>query len=348
MKIIKKLLIILMIMLLCACSSVKQYTAYTIYPIGYILNRIAGDKINAVSVQGNNTIVQVAQLNDNYQEILDNASVFFHIGSLEPYIDIYEDEIKQSKVNDVDLSTLNAVYEFKRYTLVYVDGKDTYIEGPFYEGDVFEEIDVDKLDLFLWLNPIGMLSMSKDVYEYLASNYVEEATYFKENYEKLENDLIALDAAYQSLSRKLIKENKVIKFVSMTPSFSNWQKDYGFQVYPICLSKYGSLPSEEEIEIIKNRIIADDVKYIAYEPNISEDMLNLFTALESELELKRVNLSNISSLTLSQRNDNKDYMSIMYDNLSVLENMATSVIENQEIVEDKNVETGEDNETPAD
>ena len=348
MKIIKKLLIILMIMLLCACSSVKQYTAYTIYPIGYILNRIAGDKINAVSVQGNNTIVQVAQLNDNYQEILDNASAFFHIGSLEPYIDIYEDEIKQSKVNDVDLSTLNAVYEFKRYTLVYVDGKDTYIEGPFYEGDVFEEIDVDKLDLFLWLNPIGMLSMSKDVYEYLASNYVEEATYFKENYEKLENDLIALDAAYQSLSRKLIKENKVIKFVSMTPSFSNWQKDYGFQVYPICLSKYGSLPSEEEIEIIKNRIIADDVKYIAYEPNISEEMLNLFTTLESELELKRVNLSNISSLTLSQRNDNKDYMSIMYDNLSVLENMATSVIENQEIVEDKDVETGEDNETPAD
>ena len=77
-------------------------------------------------------------------------------------------------------------------------------------------------------------------------------------------------------------------------------------------------------------------------------MLNLFTTLESELELKRVNLSNISSLTLSQRNDNKDYMSIMYDNLSVLENMATSVIENQEIVEDKNVETGEDNETPAD
>lgn len=348
MKIIKKLLITLMIMLLCACSSVKQYTAYTIYPIGYILNRIAGDRINAVSVQGNNTIVQVAQLNDNYQEILDNASVFFHIGSLEPYIDIYEDEIKQSKVNDVDLSTLNAVYEFKRYTLVYVDGKDTYIEGPFYEGDVFEEIDVDKLDLFLWLNPIGMLSMSKDVYEYLASNYVEEAAYFKDNYEKLENDLIALDAAYQSLSRKLIKENKVIKFVSMTPSFSNWQKDYGFQVYPICLSKYGALPSEEEIEIIKNRIIADDVKYIAYEPNISEDMLNLFTALESELELKRVNLSNISSLTLSQRNDNKDYMSIMYDNLSVLENMATSVIENQEIMPTEDKETGEDNETPAD
>ena len=346
MKIIKKLLIIIMVLFLGACSNVKQYTAYTIYPIGYILNRIAGEKINAISVQGINSIVQVAQLNDNYKEILDNASVFFHIGSLEPYIDIYQEEIKESGVNEFDLSSLNAVYEFKRYTLVYIDGKDSYIEGPFYEGDIFEEIDTDKLDLFLWLNPIGMLSMSKDIYEYLSSNYVEEAAYFKENYQKLESDLIALDASYQALSRRLKKEDKTIKFVSMTPSFSNWQKDYGFQIYPICLSKYGALPNEEEIEIIKNRIIADEVEYIAYEPNISEEMLSLFTELESDLNLKRVNLSNISSLTLSQRNDNKDYMSLMYDNLGVLESMATSIIENDNSNVD--IDTGEDNETPAD
>lgn len=336
---------------MCACSTIKQYIAYTIYPVGYILNRIGGDKINSVSIQNGSVLVQTAQLVDNYDEILKDSMVFFHIGSLEPYIDIYEEDIKETGVNQVDLSVLNAVYDFKRYTLVYVDGKDTYIEGPFYEGDIFNEIDVDKLDLFLWLNPIGMLSMGKDVYEYLANNYVEESAYFKENYKKFENDLIALDAAYQSLARKLKNENKTIKFVSMTPSFSNWQKDYGFQIYPICLSKYGALPSEQELEIIKNRIIADGVEYIAYEPNISEDMLKLFTRLEGELNLKRVNLSNISSLTLSQRNDNKDYLSLMYDNLSVLENMATSIIEgnnnNQSgevSAETNNEEGGETNE----
>ena len=109
----------------------------------------------------------------------------------------------------------------------------------------------------------------------------------------------------------------------MTGSFGCWQKDFGFQVYPVCLSKYGALPNEVQLEAIKNRIIADDVKFIAYEPNMSEEMMELFIQLEEELGLKRVTLYNISSLTNSQIDSGKDYLSLMYENLSVLESMAT-------------------------
>ena len=70
----------------------------------------------------------------------------------------------------------------------------------------------------------------------------------------------------------------------MTGSFGCWQKDYGFQVYPVCLSKYGAIPSAAELKIIKERIIKDNVQYIAYEPNLSEDMFNLLVELEDELE----------------------------------------------------------------
>ena len=84
--------------------------------------------------------------------------------------------------------------------------------------------------------------------------------------------------------------------------------------------------SDEELEIIKKRIIDDEVKYIAYEPNMTEDMLNLFNQLETELGLTRVNLNNVSSLTVSQSANNKDYLSLMYENLNVLENMATDII----------------------
>ena len=86
------------------------------------------------------------------------------------------------------------------------------------------------------------------------------------------------------------------------------------------------MPSDEELEIIKKRIIDDEVKYIAYEPNMTEDMLNLFNQLETELGLTRVNLNNVSSLTVSQSANNKDYLSLMYENLNVLENMATDII----------------------
>ena len=53
-------------------------------------------------------------------------------------------------------------------------------------------------------------------------------------------------------------------------------------------------------------------------------MLDLFSSLEKELNLKRVNLSNISSLTTTQRTDNKDYLTLMYENLAVLNSIVSS------------------------
>lgn len=324
-KFIKLLMTIICMMMLTGCIETKRYIAYSVYPVGYLINRIAGDKVNTISIQ-TDEMVQVSNIVDNYEEILKDSTYFFHIGKLEPYLDLYSNEITETGVEIVDLSVLNSIYKFQRYTLVYVDGKESYVEGPYYNSELFDKIDTNDNDLMLWMDPIGMLSMANDIYQLLSTNYVEGATAFKDNYSKLESDLIGLDASYQNLSTRLKKENKTIKFVSISASFGNWQKAYGFQIYPVCLSKYGALPSDEELEIIKKRIIDDEVKYIAYEPNMTEDMLNLFNHLETELGLTRVNLNNVSSLTVSQSANNKDYLSLMYENLNVLENMATDII----------------------
>ena len=316
---------IICMMMLTGCIETKRYIAYSVYPVGYLINRIAGDKVNTISIQ-TDEMVQVSNIVDNYEEILKDSTYFFHIGKLEPYLDLYSNEITETGVEIVDLSVLNSIYKFQRYTLVYVDGKESYVEGPYYNSELFDKIDTNDNDLMLWMDPIGMLSMANDIYQLLSTNYVEGATAFKDNYSKLESDLIGLDASYQNLSTRLKKENKTIKFVSISASFGNWQKAYGFQIYPVCLSKYGALPSDEELEIIKKRIIDDEVKYIAYEPNMTEDMLNLFNQLETDLGLTRVNLNNVSSLTVSQSANNKDYLSLMYENLNVLENMATDII----------------------
>lgn len=338
MKKIRKILsILLIILMLTGCGKIKTYTSYTIYPIGYLLNRIGGNRIKTISVQSDD-LIQVAkpleksEENPSFKEILDDSLYFFHVGDLEPYLEIYDDDISQSEANVVDLSILNAIYKFQRYTLVQANGRETYIEAPYYDDDSLSNIDTYDTDLFLWLDPIGMLSMAKTIYQTLASNYVEQSAYFKENYTALESDLIEVDARYQNLSNKLKNESKVIKFVSMTPSFGCWQKSYGFQVYPVCLSKYGALPNEKQLEAIKKRIIEDDVKYIVYEPNMTIEMSELFNSLADELNLTRVNLSNLSSLTQTQVNDGKDYLSIMYENLSVLENIAVQVTTTTELV----------------
>lgn len=322
MKYLKKaLLLVLILFITTSCTTIKHYVSYTIYPIGFLLNRIGGDRISTMSVQ-DNVIVELANAKDNFEEIVNDSLYLFHISGLEPYYELHEEEIKNSKVKTIDLSELNAIYKFQRYSVVYTNDGESYIESPYYDSPLFDDIDTYDLDLFLWLDPIGMLSMAKDVYDVLSSNYSEQASYFKENYEKLSDELIVLDASYHQLSNELKKENKSIKFVSMTPSFGSWQKSYGFNVYPICLSKYGILPTDEQLEVIKEKIVKDNVKYIAYEKNMSTDMDILFNKLKDELGLTQVNLHNISSLDTDSLEDGKDYLTLMYENLMVLQNIA--------------------------
>lgn len=323
-KLMLSLLAIVLAGSLSGCTVKKTQIAYTVYPVGYIASRVVGDKLQVVPIQ-NDEIVQRSTIDENFEEILKQSQVLFHIGTLEPYLSVNSEKIKGTGVQLKDLSSMNAIYKFQRYTPVNVDGKTTYIESPYYKGEMFDAIDTDERDLYLWTDPIAMLSMGKDIKKWACANFEEQCPVFEENIEVLETDLVRVDAEYQKLATKLANEGKEIKFVSMTSSFGNWQKTYGIQVYPIILSKYGALPTAEQLQIIKNRIIADGVQYIVYEPNMPQDMIDLFKELETELNLKAVDLSNLSSLTQTERDNNKDYLSIMYENLGVLESMATEI-----------------------
>lgn len=308
------------VLLLSGCTPVKTQIAYTVYPVGFLVERLTGNPSRAVSVQ-QNMIIQRAQLKDNYAEILSDSAVFFYVGQLEPYRSVYAAEINAACSSQLDLSAMNAVYDFERYMPVYAGDDVTYVESRYYNDPVMDSIDTDVKDLYLWTDPIAMLSMAKDIRDWLLSAYPEDKEMIEDNFQKLETDLINLDAQYQALATANQHDKKEIKFVSMTASFGNWQKTYGFQVYPVILSKYGVLPNEQQLAVIEKRIQDDGVRYIVYEPNMTADMTVLFNQIEDDLGLTRVELSNLSSLTAAEDNSGKDYLSIMYENLSVLETM---------------------------
>ena len=220
-----------------------------------------------------------------------------------------------------DLSILNAVYDNKRYTEALPGDSSLFVESSYYDGEIFDSIDMDSQDLYLWLDPIAMLSMAKNVHDWLKQTYSEYSSVFDTNFTSLETDLINIDAQYQALATSLDTNNQMIRFVSMSNSFGSWQKTYGFQVYPVVLSKYGVLPDSRQLAAIEERIKTDGVKYIVYEPNMTQDMIDLFNQIETDLGLTRVELSNLSSLTTDQETEGRDYVSIMYENLSVLQSM---------------------------
>ena len=309
--------IFLFVSLLSGCRPSSPKVAVTSYPVEYLVKKIGGDYVSVTNISSD-SLIQRATIKDDYEAVLDASDVLFYIGGLEPYMELYLDDIRSARIKMIDLSSISALNQFKRYTSINLDGKLVTAETPWYEGDIFKNIDMYDKDPILWIDPISMSSMGSSICSYLSDKYPEYAKIFNQNFDSLMNDLARIDADYQSIKDEGLK----ISFVSVTPSFGNWQKSYGIKVYPICLSKYGAMPTSAQLKAMKDRIQQDGVRYIVKEPNLPEDMLKLHDQLVSELGLISVSSRNISSLSEEEKKNGVDYRSLMYENLKVLEEMA--------------------------
>jgi zinc transport system substrate-binding protein len=302
---------------LSGCKTGKPVIGVTVYPIQYLVQRLAQDKVDVVMFsQGKN--IQRATIIDDYASELKHIDVLFRINQLESYYNVYRKEIDASRVQVVDLSVTAALYGFNRYTIANVAGSEVTVESAYYNGDAFSKIDMYDKDPMLWMDPIAMTSMAQTILEWLLKHYPEEAKFFNANYSKLEAELARLDAEYQNL--RISKKD--VAFVAMTPSYGNWQKAYGIRVYPVFLSRYGVYPDDAQLQIIKQRIKDDGVKYIALEDNLPEDMKSLYDTLFTELDLKAVGMHNLAFLDAADITGNKDYFTLMYENLDMLETIA--------------------------
>ncbi len=317
----KKLQLLIAALLLMAtlggCKAGKPVIGVTVYPIQYLMQRLAEDKVDVVMLSQGTTI-QRATIIDDYAAKLKKINVLFRINQLESYYNVYRKEIEATNIKVIDLSINAALYNFRRYTIVDVVGSEVTVESDYYKGDAFSKIDKYDKDPMVWMDPIAMTSMAQTILDWLLKSYPEEAKFFNANFKKLQSELARLDAEYQ----KLRIQKKNIGFVSMTPSFGNWQKDYGIEVYPVFLSRFGVYPSDVQLQLIKQRIQSDKVKYIALEENLPADMKSLYDALKKELDLKEINLHNIAFLSETDIRENKNYFTLMYENLNMLESIA--------------------------
>ena len=317
-RLLKLMLCLCMSAVLIGCSGQRRTRiAYTVYPIGYILSRLTGKDVPYQSIQQNTyQMIQNAKIVPDYENRLSRAIILFHIGNLEPYYEVFESSIEDAGVRVVDLSKGNAVYEYGRYeSNEDENGNITFDTVPYYDGPAFDHIDVLRQDLYLWLDPIAMLSMASEIRDWLIGRYPSSSSMIEESYSSLQNDLIELDAQYQSL-----KNNNGLSLVTMSPSFGCWQKSYGISVYPVVQSMYGVLPDEKQIQEIEKTIIENNVRYIVFESNMNEEMTELFYRIQSDCNLTRIELSNLSCLSENEELEGKDYLSLMYQNLSVMLN----------------------------
>ena len=314
----KKLTVLLIVAMLCAslsgCQTRKTSIATTIYPVKYIIEQLAGSRVTVEYISNDNYISRTG-LVSNYKDILERCSLFVYIGELEPYIDIFEQEIQAIDIDIINLASLSAIDNFSRFTTTTTDSGVTVItESKYYNSPLFDLVDIYKKDPYIWLDPIAMASMASTIKDWLESYYPEDTLMIENNWKTLQANLVRLDVEYQSL-----KAMKDLKIVTVTPSFGNWQKSYGIKVYPLILSKYGVLPNEEQLAFIEKEIQDNKVKYIVYDETLPEDMLELYERVKTDLKLTEINMSSLSRLSQKNIDSSMDYMTIMYQNLRALD-----------------------------
>ncbi len=310
---ISLLIITLLTLNLTGCVRKSLDVVVTNYPLQFLVERIAKDHVNVTRLDKGN-VAQRAQIVDNYEEVLKSADVLFFINEAQPYFELYEEELKAMKGDRVDLSYYSKLYDFKRYQNVFVSDSIQTFEGDYYDTALLDNADLYISDPILWIDPIAMTSMGRSILDYLVEEFPDQKSYYEDNFEALEIELVRLYADYQ----KLRNVDEIISFVSLTPSFGNWQRSYNINVYPLTLSKYGVLPDSELLDVYRERIIADNVSYIAYESNLPEDYVALFNQIKTELNLTQINLHNLYTLSEEDKENNEDYINLMYRNLETL------------------------------
>ncbi len=320
----KTILTVLSLFTLTGCIQGSLDIVVTNYPLQFLVEKIAGERVNVIRLDTGD-IAQRAQIVEDYETVLKDADVIFYISEAQPYFLLYEDALNSASAEMVDLSHYAKLYDFKRYQNITIAGQNTTIEGPYYETSLLDHYDMYSSDPILWIDPIAMTSMGRSVLDYLVTKYPDQASYFNDNFEALEIELVRLYADYQALRNV----ESQISFVSLTPTYGNWQKSYGVNIYPLVLSKYGVLPDEALLNVYRDRIQADGVSYIAFDSNMPDDYTRLFNQIKTELDLTQINLHNLYNLSASDIENNEDYISLMYQNLETLMSLGETANEDE-------------------
>ena len=161
----------------------------------------------------------------------------------------------------------------------------------------------------LWLNPSSFLMMSKNVenglLEYISSTYLQEEII--EAYQTLKIDLSTLDVEYREAVSNT--DNKVIVIDDSTLKFL---EKFGLTVY--CIDSDANARTLAEVEeLVKDSTISYIITF--KDDEVSSNAKEL---MEKYSSLKTLELHKLNILSDAERDEKKDYLEIMQDNLNLL------------------------------
>lgn len=164
----------------------------------------------------------------------------------------------------------------------------------------------------LWLDPSNFLMLTQNIRnglkEYINNHYLKNE--INERYDELKIKVSEIDA-----NLKLMAESSKNKTIVVSSDLFKFLEKYNFNV--ISLEENSNL-LDKTVENVKNMIYRGEIDYIFLKEGEKES--KTIKEIRAETNVEIITLHAISNLTETQKKNNKDYLSLMNENIDLLKN----------------------------
>lgn len=274
-----------------------KLTIYTsIYPIQYAVERIGADTVTVKSVYPPGVDAHTYEPTSKEMTDIAKSNAFIYLGAgMEGFAETAADALMSQDTKLVELG--------KDEKLFHTDNTHKHAHDGHAHGD---------RDPHIWIDPIRMIDMSKQIKDNLIELDPENETLYNENFTQLEKDLLFLDEQYNATLGP--KENK--KILVSHAAFGYWEESYGVEQIAINGLSSNNEPSQKELTKIIDQAKKYDLDYIIFEQNSSNRVSEI---IQEHLDVKPLTIHNLSVLTEEDIANGEDYLSLMEYNLDILD-----------------------------
>ena len=288
-------------------SILTVYT--TVYPLQYFTEEIGGDLVHVETVYPPGADEHTFDPSQKDMMALADSDLFFYVGlGLEGFVENTKKSLKNEGV------TMIATGDSVLTTDAFAHQPDEHSEETNQdhpEDQMDHEHNHGDIDPHIWIDPIFAKEMASSIKNALIAEMPEKEEELTKNYEALAGKLDALNEQFT----QLMSQAKNKEIIVSHAAYGYWEARYGLEQISVSGLSTSSEPSQKDLERIIDRAKEVDLKYIFFEQNVSSKITEI---VQNEIGAEPLVLHNLSTRTDEDIEKNRDYFTIMEDNLKAL------------------------------
>ncbi|MCT1577878.1 zinc ABC transporter substrate-binding protein [Oceanobacillus kimchii] len=167
-------------------------------------------------------------------------------------------------------------------------------------------------DPHVFIDPILSIQLAENIKNTLIDLLPEQEEYFTVNFEEVKSQLEQVDQDLQQTFDNAELNHLIVSHAA----YGYWEERYGLEQISIHGLSPTQEPSQSELVQIINAAEEYDLKYVAFENNVSSKVSEI---IQSEIGADSITLRNMETITQEDIDNGEDYFSLMEKNIEALE-----------------------------